>query len=354
MFEVLAIVLGVLSVVTFLVMPSIGRDDTIDDYNAVRGVFSQKNMLGECSLFGFCCAAYRFTEQRKLAPFLLSTLVLFGCIKLSHSESALIIAMILLSFVVMSALRGWPVIRTIYVYVFVSAVAVLIATIVFSPDVVFDAIGRDASLTGRVPLWQVIITIIAEKPLFGHAYGGFFNANSVDLQYLWLQFQWQPPGSHSGYLDMMVDLGIVGLVFYLWLFSSTTFLALKALYSGTLPLARWVLFFMLLNVLMNIDEDTSMNASVFTALMPSAMLEVGIWNARRKAAMRRPRPAFKYADAETGQSAFPERFVTNSRFLEPARVIRSLEQIRAAVRMAVYEDFRVFGTVPVQGAGSLS
>jgi exopolysaccharide production protein ExoQ len=206
-----------------------------------------------------------------------------------------------------------------YMYVFVSAVTVLVATMIFNPDVVFDAMGRDASLTGRVPLWQVVIGIIAEKPVFGHAYGGFFTADSIDLQYLWLQFPWQPPHAHSGYLDMMVDLGIVGLLLYLWLFSSTIFLGLKALYSGTLPLARWVLFFMLINVLMNIDEDTSMIASMFTALMPSAMLEVGIWSARRKAASRRPQWAIKHPDGEADQSALPERLVASSRFLEPGQ-----------------------------------
>lgn len=289
MFEGVAVVLGVLSVVIFFVMPSIGRDSTIDDYDAVRGVFAQKNMLGECSLFGFCCCAYRFTEQRKLATFLPSAILLLGCIQLSHSASALMIALIVLVFVVMSILRVRPLIRMIYIYAFVSAVVIVAATMLFQPDVIFGAMGRDASLTGRVPLWQVIMTIIAEKPVFGHAYGGFFNADSAGLQYLWLQFPWQPPHSHSGYLDMLVDLGIVGLLAYLWLFASTIFLAFKARSSGTAPLARWVLFFMLINVLMNIDEDTSMAASLFTALMPTAMLEVGLWNARRRNAIARPR-----------------------------------------------------------------
>jgi exopolysaccharide production protein ExoQ len=282
MFESLAIILSLLSVIIYYVMPSIGKESSIDDYDAVRGVFATKNMLGECCLFGFCCCAYRFTETQKVTRFFLSTILLLGCIKLSHSASALLIALLVLAFALTFALRGWPLIRMIYMYVFVSALVVVIAVMIFNPDAIFDMMGRDASLTGRVPLWQAVVEIIAAKPILGHGYGGFYNANSVDLRYLWLQFPWQPPHSHSGYLDMMVDLGVVGLLMYLWLFLFTFILALKANVSGKAPLARWVLFFLLIIVLMNLDEDTSMPASLCTTLMPLAMIEVGMWNALRK------------------------------------------------------------------------
>jgi O-antigen ligase len=300
MFEGLAIALGVVSVIVYIVMPSIGRDSSVEDYEAVRGVFAQKNLLGECSLYGFLCCAYRFTEQRRMITFMLPSLLLFGCIALSHSVSAMLIALILLCLTVMSALRTRPITRMIYTYVIVSAGLVLLAIMIFSPDLIFAAIGRDSSLTGRVPLWASVLTIIAERPILGHGYAAFYNADSVNLQYLWLQFPWQPPGSHSGYLDMMVDLGIVGLLLYLWLFISVSIVALRAQFAGTAPLARWVSFFVLITMLMNIDESPSMAASIFTALMPSAMLEVALWKARRSNTVARPSVALTRRGVEAG------------------------------------------------------
>ena len=99
---------------------------------------------------------------------------------------------------------------------------------------------------------------------------------------------------------MMVDLGIVGLLLYMWLFLSVSIVAVRAQFSGTAPLARWVSFFMVTTILMNIDESTSMAASTFTALMPSAMLEVAMWNARRTNALARPSVAPTRPGVEAG------------------------------------------------------
>jgi hypothetical protein len=105
---------------------------------------------------------------------------------------------------------------------------------------------------------------------------GSKNANqNTRLRHLRLGFQLHTPSAGAE------QFRIVGLLLFVWLLTRMTFLALKALLSGTLPLARWILFFMLINVLMNLDESALMTACVFTVMMPSAMIEVGLWHHRR-------------------------------------------------------------------------
>lgn len=82
----------------------------------------------------------------------------------------------------------------------------------------FDAaaMGRSkhvGSLTGRVPLWDELTHFVADRPLLGHGYLGFWDANRVE--YLSDLFGWEIPHGHNMYLDVTVDGGIVGLMLFL-------------------------------------------------------------------------------------------------------------------------------------------
>jgi exopolysaccharide production protein ExoQ len=81
------------------------------------------------------------------------------------------------------------------------------------------AMGRTesvTSLTGRLPLWEEMMTSIQKRPFFGFGYLGYWDANRVD--YLSDVFKWEIPHGHNVYLDVCLDIGIVGLfVYILWL-----------------------------------------------------------------------------------------------------------------------------------------
>ena len=63
-------------------------------------------------------------------------------------------------------------------------------------------IGRDATLTGRTNIWAALLPIAMQKPIVGNGFGGF----------------WVPriraeiaSEAHSGYLDVLIGTGFVGL-----------------------------------------------------------------------------------------------------------------------------------------------
>ncbi len=91
------------------------------------------------------------------------------------------------------------------------------------------AMGRTedvTSLTGRVPLWEELMTHIGKRPLLGHGYLGFWDADRVE--YLGDTFKWEIPHGHNIYIDMMIDGGIICLALFL------TFLGVLAWNSARL------------------------------------------------------------------------------------------------------------------------
>lgn len=292
MLETLAILLGLISVAAYVAMPAVGVDSSIEDYTAMRGVFLQKNLLAEFMLLAIGCNVFRFSQDRRFLRFAVSMLMLMGFITMSHSASSAVVAMIVLGFGVLFMLRSGA-LRLIYTYLFVSASVALVTLFLLDPGGLFEALGRDPSLTGRVPLWAAMLRIIAERPWLGHGFGGFWVVSSPDVQYLWLQFPWQPPGSHDGYLDMMVDLGAVGLAVLVWILLFMSYRTVTAMMAGTLPTARLVWLFMVIVICMNLDETVL--ANVVSALLAMAMLEINVWaerqNVARALAWRRYRAA---------------------------------------------------------------
>jgi exopolysaccharide production protein ExoQ len=169
----------------------------------------------------------------------------------------------------------------------------LVTFAVVSPESLMALSGRDTSLTGRGPLWHEVMHVIAQRPLLGHGYAGFWNGDSKEVQFLWLQAGWEAPDSHDGYLDVLVELGIVGLVAYLFMWGRVTARAFGAQRSGSLREVRWVLLFMLINVLLNLDEGPMPYSNGFTMLMPGALLALGVWHGRQRivAALEHWQPA---------------------------------------------------------------
>jgi O-antigen ligase len=73
-------------------------------------------------------------------------------------------------------------------------------------------LGRDNTLTGRTEVWAAVLPAIDRRPLLGYGFGSFWTDARRD--------QYDIPTAHNGYLDVMLELGQVGLVlFTVWLLS---------------------------------------------------------------------------------------------------------------------------------------
>jgi O-antigen ligase len=74
---------------------------------------------------------------------------------------------------------------------------------------IVTASGGDLTLTGRTYLWKDLIKIGSRHEFLGAGYGSFWIGNLSNN--LWLKYIWRPRSAHSGYVDIYVELGLVGV-----------------------------------------------------------------------------------------------------------------------------------------------
>ena len=65
------------------------------------------------------------------------------------------------------------------------------------------------TLTGRIPIWGAVLGYVAERPLVGYGYGGFWTPRRVEQ--FSSMFDWTFMHSHSAYLETLLNVGIIGL-----------------------------------------------------------------------------------------------------------------------------------------------
>ena len=69
--------------------------------------------------------------------------------------------------------------------------------------------SNDSSLSGRLPLWEELLISINKKPILGHGYLAYWDSKQVE--YLSEKFRWEISHGHNVYLDILLDVGYIGL-----------------------------------------------------------------------------------------------------------------------------------------------
>ena len=116
-------------------------------------------------------------------------------------------------------------------------------------------VGRDATLTGRVGIWDLACAGFLKKPLFGHGYSAFWNTSPEALK-INSVLHWAVPHAHNGLLDLALQIGLVGLFVYLAYFAISVRRAVEYARSNLLVGRVWPLAFLAFTLLYSITEDS--------------------------------------------------------------------------------------------------
>jgi len=234
------------------------------EWPAWRGLASDKNTLGQISFISAVVLAYgmRGLPTRKVlvsCGFLLSAVVL---IVGSKSTTGLIA---LMSICLMSI---WLFVdrRAGRLMALALAVCILSLTVLggaLETDKIVAAFGRDTTFSGRSDLWPVLIDEAKFHPIIGCGFNGFWVADnpSVVRLYAWDQFPWKPNEGHEGYLDLLNEIGAVGVL----LLALMILRYFKNLMKLRKPL-YWKWFFIGI-LIVNLTESTLFRSSNFVGWM---------------------------------------------------------------------------------------
>jgi exopolysaccharide production protein ExoQ len=219
------------------------------------GVFYQKNGLGHAMSLGVLCYAFLALSQRRgrLSSIFMAVFC-GGLLLMSRSMTAIIVCtmmLVVLRFRKLLLLQARKLIGLAAVFLTVG-IPIAIYVIQHAGDVL-KAFGRDATLTGRVPLWNTVLDEIPAHPWHGFGYGAFwFTPEGARIQ---ANFGWEITHSHDGYLEVTLALGLIGLALLAMVLVKNLLRGIHVARDGKTIDDFWPLFFLIFAVMDNITES---------------------------------------------------------------------------------------------------
>ncbi len=162
-------------------------------------------------------------------------------------------------------------------YIIIGASLAIALAMFANADSVFRLFNRAPNLTGRIPLWEHLIeTAVSKSPVIGHGFGAIWAMEdfrkSVTANQGWI---FEIKNGHSGFMDTLLNLGIVGLVLLLAVFisaikKSASYFSKSGNIEDSLPLLI-ILYVFLANLSTNFMQDVE---SFHWVLLVSAIFSI--------------------------------------------------------------------------------
>jgi len=297
------LVLSVLGVVVAILSPAAGMD--VGDYaNAVRGFFPQKNGFGIAMLDGTLALSFVMLDRGKLRWTDLAMMgVLMVILVLSRSTTSLLLSLIVViaTLGLLALERGgtWRMLAILAAIVAVVGGSILVTLVGVSG--LFELIGKDSTLTGRTEIWEAVWVSIHQRELLGYGYNGFWLPDTLEIQRIWADVGWKVPAAHSGYLDLMLQFGEVGVALLILVTLASVWWSVVALFGSGQRRALWFLLLMAVHAILDRSEsglftpDQRLAFWIIGALAVTAELRMRRWAAAKPSAGAGPNHAIRRA-----------------------------------------------------------
>ncbi len=203
--------LVVISSLYFIVAdPSLGFNP---DGRGARGAFMHKNTLANFLIVGIAVSAC--AVRMRVVPRIIGLGILIlslGLLVLANSTTAHLVAAVMFGVYLLMEVRAKLPFRHIAVFT-AFALAIIIfgaMLIVANMEHVFDFLGRDMTLTGRDDVWHYARRMISERVMLGYGYSAFWETEPI-ASYVAETLKWHITHAHNGFLQMWLELGIIGV-----------------------------------------------------------------------------------------------------------------------------------------------
>jgi len=207
-----------ISFISVLIIP--GATMSYQGESAWRGLADHKNGFGQIALVSSLIWFFSLRNYKSkfkwivYSMFFISLVLLIGS-KSSTSLITFLIIGLLILFVNIkekfsfSGIGKW----LLYILGLFFVISLIFAAILFPSvlDSFFNLTGKDPTFTGRTDLWTDVLSIVSKKIIWGIGYGAFWVPNSAQLNYIYQIYIWLPQQSHNGYIDIIIETGLIGL-----------------------------------------------------------------------------------------------------------------------------------------------
>jgi exopolysaccharide production protein ExoQ len=262
-----------LSAVCSFVFGLLGIGHSVDEIpGAWFGIYLHRNSLGKMMVFSalvFFFLERLDPERRWLAR--ICILLSFLLILLSKSQTALVVFSVL--FTVLFTLVAFRQSIGRGVTVLCLTGTAMLASIYWAVTHIQTAaagLDRSVTLSGRLQLWVLSLAMALQRPWLGYGYCAFWEGENGPSERISRALHMQAPHSHNGFLDLWLDLGLVGLAVFATGFGIYFWRALRSAMKSW-PESAWPLAFLCFIFLYNLTESTLIvRDSIFWALYSGA------------------------------------------------------------------------------------
>jgi exopolysaccharide production protein ExoQ len=254
---------GVLSVAFAVALPSRGIDYAHGSA-AWQGIFFSKNHLGRMMLF-FLTPAFYFRagpNQTLLTRALRYSYIVLclGLIGMSRSKTAIAVAAIYLVFT--AAMFVSRRLRAMDRKFLILALAILfsVSALMILPNLTALVLemGGDPTLTGRTVIWSQLLISFWKHPWTGYGYGAFWGEGEgwAAFMRIYGSMHFAASYAHSGYIDVLLQLGGVGLTLIIAMIAKATYTVLREIGGEQSARVEWCSAILFASVIYNVDEVT--------------------------------------------------------------------------------------------------
>ena len=256
-------ILGLGSAIAAIIAPGFAVHSDIH-VGAWKGLWWEKNTLGAMMAFGAaaCFAAAAQFPRYKLIWWGIAAFHA-GMVLMSTSKTALVALLIAVAGAMGIALVrrgiGFATLMLFLAGVLGSSIALIVT---LAPLAALEALGRDATLTGRTDIWAVLFGQIAAAPWTGYGYGAYWTQEYGPVFWVRQQTQWPVPTAHNGWLEIALAIGLPGVAMMALSYLLTLFRAITRLFRGRET--YWALVFVVMLGVISFSESNLLQRNGLT------------------------------------------------------------------------------------------
>jgi len=182
------------------------------------GIYVQKNQLGEYMAMATLVFLIIYRSDSAYRSLAVTGTVLSGFLLLFSRSMTAVVVLGLVLFVLFPIRR---ILTGSYRRILLAA-AIIVPVCCWGAvwafrniDRVTGVIGKDPTLSGRLPLWVLSAFMALQRPWLGYGYNAFWRGKEGASAAIWRVLKWNPPHSHDGFLELWLGIGLFGCCLFL-------------------------------------------------------------------------------------------------------------------------------------------
>lgn len=182
----------------------------------IQGIVGNANHLGFLALLTLIVVGIQWTDatmRRSHAISWLALAALSMALTRSATATVALVAVAVIAFTLLAIRRAGTPRRRAGVYaIFIAAIGLGTAGAVAFQTRILELLGKSSDLTGRLEIWDAVANLASERPVFGWGWVSYWMPWVPPFDDLVFRNGVRQLQAHNAWLDVWLQLGIVGVV----------------------------------------------------------------------------------------------------------------------------------------------